>query len=408
MAGMVRALRALPLLLALSAHAKTTLTLLPPDVLGRLTPFLERGELSLIESKKDGSLRQITMMTVVDAPPAAVYSVVATPDRYPEFVPNMSKSRVTRRGRGVALVDWELEVPLNNLEGTNIYRFGQDYIDIEAVSGDLPEGHWRWEIHPTPGGRSVVVVYVYTDVRRASWIMRQLVKRHRSAEHASVLSAATVFMKSLKLRAEKLVGRGRGLRPDPRGRRVVELHGLLDPAARLDMRALDPLLARGTVALVESLPDGRLQQASIFAYVYTGRDRVFSVAADPGRYREFMSSVKESRVLKNEGRSIVYQLEVEVPLLNLNFTARATQTAPYSLRSRSIGGDLEDARFGWDMEAVRPDRTLVLYYVNSDARRTSWLLRRMIQREPYYEHGFNVATGLVTVRAVRARAEGWW
>ena len=395
------------LMAADAAGAKTKLVTLPRETIATLTPFLARGELALIESKVDGSLRQITVMTLVDAPPEVAYGVVAAPERYPEFVGSMAKSEVTRRQGRVAIVDWELEVPLNNLEGTNLFRFGENVIEIETISGDIPEGIWRWEIHPAPGGKSIVVEYAYSDIRRASWFMRQLIQRHRAAEHATVLSASTVFMKALKLRAEKLAGRGQGKRPDTRGRRVAELRSLTQGGSRLDVRALDPLLRRGYVSLVESFPDGRLRQASIVTYAYTSLSRAFGVAADPGRYQQFMSSVNRSQVLKKEGASIVYELEVEVPLFNLTFTSRAEKTAPWSIRTRSIGGDLEDARFGWDMEAVAPDRTRVMHYLNTDARNASWLLRRMIDREPYFEHGFNAACGLVMVRSVRGHAEGW-
>jgi ribosome-associated toxin RatA of RatAB toxin-antitoxin module len=391
------------------AHAKVALRPLPQGVTPALLPYLERGELALIESHPNGRLRQITVMTVVNAPPKVTYGVVAAPEHYPQFVPNMARSEVTRRQGDVAIVEWEMEVPLNNLEGTNLYRFHPAAIDIEAISGDLPKGAWRWEIHPAPRDRSVVVAHVYTDVRRVSWIMRKLIERNKSAEHAAVLSASTVFMKSLKVRAEKLAGRGTGRRPDARGRRVAELAPLWGSpdGPRLDARALDPLLRRGYVSLVESFPDGRLRQASIVTYAHAPVDRMMAVANDPARYHEFMAGVRRSPVLNKEGRSVVYEMEVEVPLLNLNFTSRAVQTGPYSIRTRSIGGDLEDARFAWDLAAAGPRRTLVLHSLNSDARRTSWLLRRLIQREPYYEHGMNVATGLVIVRTVRGRAEGW-
>jgi len=403
---MIRAAWALPALWMLSAHARPVLRPLPPGVTPSLQAFVERGELALIESHKNGRLRQITVMTLIDAPPSVTLGVIAAPERYPEFVRNMALSRVTNRMGDVAIVDWEVEMPLNNLEGTNLYRFHTSAVEIETVSGDIQSGAWRWEVHPAAGGRSVVVAYAYTDIRSASWFMRRLIDRHRSAEHAAVLSASTVFMKALKVRAENLAGRGHGKRPDTRGRRVAELVPLVgDP--RLNLHALGPLLERGYVSLAESFPDGRLRQASVITYAHTGMDRVFAVANDPGRYHEFMGSIRRSPVLKREGRSVVYELEVEVPLLNLTFTNHAVQTGPYSIRTRSIGGDLEDARFGWDMREAGPNRTLVLHYLNTDARQASWILRRLIEREPYFEHGMNVATGLVMVRSVRGRAEGW-
>lgn len=404
---MARIAWALPTLWVLSAHAKPVLRPLPPGITPSLQPFLERGELALIESQKNGRLRQITVMTLVDAPPNITLGVLSAPARYPEFVPNMVLSRVTRRTGDVALVDWEMDVPISNLEGTNLFRFHRGAVEIETVSGDIKEGAWRWEVQPAAGERSVVVALVYTDIRSASWLMRRLIDRHRSAEHAAVLSASTVFMKALKVRAETLAGRGHGKRPDTRGRRVAELTPLLAGEARLDMRALDPLLDRGYVTLVESFPDGRLRQASIITYANAELHKVFGVANDPGRYHEFMSSILRSPVLKKGGPTTVYELEVEVPMINLTFASRAVQTGPFSIRTRSIGGDLEDARFGWDMQEAGANRTLVLHYLNTDARQASWLLRRMIHREPYFEHGLNVAIGLVMARAIRGRAEGW-
>ena len=53
--------------------------------------LLGRGELALVQSKDDGRLGQVVLMTLVARPPEQVHAVVADPALYPEFMPSVER-----------------------------------------------------------------------------------------------------------------------------------------------------------------------------------------------------------------------------------------------------------------------------------------------------------------------------
>ena len=79
------------------------LTTLPADKLLTLVPSLRDQDMALIEVDPRGALKQITTMTLVAAPPATVRDVVGHPERYGQFVHNMSRSDVKQEPGGIAL-----------------------------------------------------------------------------------------------------------------------------------------------------------------------------------------------------------------------------------------------------------------------------------------------------------------
>ena len=407
-------MRILPLagLLVFSSAASAagySLQTLSPETLVQLRSFAERGELVLIESNRGGTLKQITLMTVVRAPRQIVWDVLSATERYPDFVPNVVRSKTIVQRDHERVVSWELEVPLINVEGKNRYRFSPPQaMDVDAVSGDLKTGAWRWELYPLGDDATLAVEYAYSDIRNLNRIIRWMIRGNMTLEHGLVLSAATVFIKALKQRAESIAGRGPAGRPDPKEQRKIVLRSLRADSngSLLRFDALAPLLDRGTLALVQSFPDGRLHQAVLMTRAYVPRNLVYDVAAHPENYDEFMSGIPQARALRDDGKDLLYEMEVEAPLLNIQFKAHMIR-GPDWLWVDTVGGDLRNAHFAWEFLPQGQKRTLMLYYTNSDLRRNSWVVRQLINREPYFEHGVNVATGLITLGVVRGRAEGW-
>src|SRR5438270_9480611 len=81
------------LLLSAAAHAKVMpLERLPAGKLVALAPLLEHGDVALIESNRDGTMKQVTLMLLVRATPATVHELLIHPGDYQKFVPNVSKS----------------------------------------------------------------------------------------------------------------------------------------------------------------------------------------------------------------------------------------------------------------------------------------------------------------------------
>ena len=53
-----------------------------------------------------------------------------------------------------------------------------------------------------------------------------------------------------------------------------------------------------------------------------------------------------------------------------------------------------------------PDTTVPVHYAYSDVRKASFFTRKLIEKEPLFEHGAVIASTAVALTAVKARAEG--
>jgi ribosome-associated toxin RatA of RatAB toxin-antitoxin module len=393
-----------------AAHANRLRTL-PYGSLRRLEPLAARGELALIESQPDGKLRQISIYVLVNAPPQVVEQVLAEPAHYPEFVPNVVKSQVTGSGADGALYyEWELDVPLVNLKGTSKLftapaptAGAAPSVLVETIRGDVPDGVWQWDFLPASGGRTLLAYHGYADVARSSYVLRKLIAHNRTLEHGAVLASGIVFVKAVKLRAEALAGRGDGRRPriDQSRERHIALQSI---RGTFDAHAIEPLLERGQVALVESFADGRLRQANLLSYVYTPEPDIFRVVSTPADFQKFVPGLAHSKVLSDDGRDAVYELEIHVPVLpNIEYkTHMRREPANQEVRQVCIDGDAKGSVYGWDFVALAPRQTLAIYGLNGQLRKQSWVLRQMIKSEPFFEHGLNVSVALATMMAMRS------
>jgi ribosome-associated toxin RatA of RatAB toxin-antitoxin module len=399
-----------------AARAAVTLRSLPPAEVSRLERLAARGELALIESKPDGRLRQITIYSVVNAPPDKLEYVVGHPTEYPDFVPNVVRAALAgHTGEGGLFYSWELDVPLINLKGLSKMTFrpgptpgAARTIHVETVTGDVPDGTWDWEFLPMSAGKTLVAYHGYADIIRSSWFLKQIIAHNRTLEHGSVLASGIVFVKAVKLRAEALAGHGDGKRPpiDLSTERNVAINTI---KGTFDEAALAPLLARGPVALVESFHDGRLRQANLISYVYTPEERLWKVVTTPSEFAQFVPGLKRCDVLSDDGTEAVYDLEIKVPVLpNIHYTSRMIRELDRErVRTLCIKGDAKGSVYGWDFAKVSPSQTLAIYQLNGQLRKQSWLFRKMFESEPFFEHGVNVSVALATMMAMRGRAEGW-
>jgi hypothetical protein len=73
----------------------------------------------------------------------------------------------------------------------------------------------------------------------------------------------------------------------------------------------------------------------------------------------------------------------------------------------AVDGDLRGARVRWDLSATTAGETLVVWRARQVLEQGSLVLRKLFAFQPSLRVGINVALGLVWMRAVRGRAEGW-
>jgi ribosome-associated toxin RatA of RatAB toxin-antitoxin module len=385
---------ALPALLALaaSAHAvERPLQLLAPDKLAAMGPLLRTGEVALIESAPNGRMKQVTVLSLVAAPPELVHQVVVTPEKYPEFIRNLTRSKVQRNRDGSIDDEFWIDLTLTHFEGTNRYRPNPDgSVDVEAIDPN-DEGVFRWEFYRAPGG-TVMVMYGYQDVLHSNDYIRRITDAVPAMEHGLALTAMLAYVRSVKLRAESLAKPG-SFPP-------------FDAAARGP--GFDFLLSRGRVAVVRSLPNGHFADISVLDHIYAPLDKVVATVSAPGEYGRFIEGVKKCRELSRSTDEIVYQETSDVSIFSWDSRFALRPSGRGAIDVFAVGGDLRGAQYRWDLTALGVKSTLVVYRARQDVGRSSPLLLGLLfRKEPLFEHGINVALGLVQMLGVRGRAEGW-
>lgn len=171
--------------------------------LKHLGPLLKHGQIALIESYPDGGLRQVAVFTEVAASREKMAKIVQDPAKYPEFVHNFAEQEVTVQPDGRLRMEWELDVPMSNIEGVSMMTIEDNgSVDVVAQSGDIKRGRWRWEFLALGENRSIPIHYAYSDVRKASWVTERIVKSQPLFEHGIVIASGTVAMTAMKARAE--------------------------------------------------------------------------------------------------------------------------------------------------------------------------------------------------------------
>ena len=171
--------------------------------LTHLGKLLRHGHLALIESYNSGALKQVAILGHVKANKKKMAAIVQDPARYPEFIPNFAEQIVTRIAPNRLKMEWELEVPMVNMNGISMMTIEPTgAVDVVAVDGDIQRGRWRWEFNERPDGTVIPIHYAYTDVRESSWVTRLLIERQPLFEHGIVIASGAVAMNAMKARAE--------------------------------------------------------------------------------------------------------------------------------------------------------------------------------------------------------------
>jgi ribosome-associated toxin RatA of RatAB toxin-antitoxin module len=172
-----------------------------------LVPLLEKGELSLVESYRNGRLRQVTVVALVKASPDKVWRVLTDYEHYVEFMPNLDELEIVKRQGADVVIAYELEVPGPNMDYSLVHHHEpKTRIDITLADdeGDIQTGAWRWELVSHAGGNQTILVYsLYTDVRESSWILKQIMKSQPSLEHGLNVATGLVTVRAIKKRAER-------------------------------------------------------------------------------------------------------------------------------------------------------------------------------------------------------------
>lgn len=166
---------------------------------------------------------------------------------------------------------------------------------------------------------------------------------------------------------------------------------------------LESLLARGEVTLLETRPDGRLEQVTAIGIVPAPVDRVWARLTDFASYELWMPQVEDSTVVSHEGDTWVVDFSIGVVGPNINVRQKLVlDPAARTIRASWVSGALQGSHWEWRLED-RGSQTLAWRTLYTNVVDTNWVVRQIENDAHTMEYGINVATGVVELRGL-ARA----
>jgi len=359
-----------------------------PAQLAALGPLLVDRDLVLLESDSGGALKQLVAVALVAAPPDLVREVVIHPERYPEFVRNMTTSRVAAEPGGTLWHEYAISYRVYGVDGHHRYVFmpkrPEDAVAPVEMYDPDPGGtrHYRWEFLPA-GGATVLALYGCMRINRDRF-SRRYVDKAPTLAMGFVLIPHLTLLYSMKARAEQLSGR-----------RVA-----LPTATSVDWEFL---LDRGTVAILMSA-GGRLREVNLVERSTASAESLFAVAADPARWSAFVPTMKRSTAVSGGGGADAVEIEQALPLMNWK-SRWEYRLAGSSVDIVALDGDLRGGHLRWDVSRDRSGHCLLILRAMEDFQNGSFLLRQVYKLEPFLEYGFDVALNLLLLQSVRHHAE---
>jgi hypothetical protein len=378
--------------LAVSAPAAAgpALYSFPEEKLRAYAPLLAQGEMAVIETDPEGHAGQVTLLAWAAAPPETVREVVATPERFPKFLHNVSRCDVQRRPDGSLVNTWRVELPIGHFDGQDEYRFAPGptgAVEVRAL-GEGKRGLFRWDFLPADGGGTVVVYSGFWDPPIENFLLRRMLARNPAYEAGFALSAGLVLLNGVQAEAARLAGeRARKVEP-PRPGRAPGFGMLLD---------------RGTLAVVRTDGHGALVDVSVVERITAPVERLLGILRAPEAWPSFLPSVTHCKVERRDPGGLEYRIGINGILLEVETTYRMNFT-PSGIDALGVGGDMRGSRFRWDLSPAGAGATLAVYRANGHLGTSSSVLRALFHYEPSFEPSANVGVGVLAMRAVARRA----
>jgi ribosome-associated toxin RatA of RatAB toxin-antitoxin module len=382
-------------------HVESRRSAIDPDTIEKL---LRRGELALVESNPDGSAAQVVLFSLINAPPEKVYDVVMDVEAYSKFMKSVVANKIIKRQGDMVAYEWELDVPVFNLKGVRAIRGKRpEMIEVRGMSGNFKESRERWELFGVEGQKKTLAVfYRSVDIQSAGLLVKTMVKMEPSMEHGVNIAAGFVFIRDIRRHVEGL--------PEPKAKSdkgpVPAFDEIPLGPGGFDLASLKKLLEHGQLALIQSNDDGSLRQVALLTVVDAPKAKLASVVCDPAKYPQFIPNLAKQTVTEEAKGKLKLEYELEVPMVNLDGVSQMTIEADGSVDVVAIGGDIKRGRWRWEFNSIGDQVTVPVHYAYSDVSETSWFVKKLIEKQPLFEHGIVVAASTVALTAMKARAEG--
>ncbi|MSP63696.1 MAG: hypothetical protein EXR72_25790 [Myxococcales bacterium] len=175
----------------------------PPALAGPSPGFnflLDRGAVAIVRSLPSGALLDVSVVERIPAPLDAVLAVVRAPDRWPQFIPSVTKCEVVERGAAGLTYEISVDGILLNIDTRYQMRFEKAGVDALGVGGDLKGSRFRWDLSSRPGYTTAIYRANYR-LGDSSMILRALFKYEPFFEHGANVGVGIITVRAIARRA---------------------------------------------------------------------------------------------------------------------------------------------------------------------------------------------------------------
>lgn len=187
----------------------------------------------------------------------------------------------------------------------------------------------------------------------------------------------------------------------------------LESFSAAELRVLDPLLATGTVALVEFAGQGELPAIVIATEVRAPAATTAEVIANPRRYPEFMPALTGTTVESERGDQLSFSWSWNTALFTLRGASTMQKYEPpaahpergYRFVVRATEGDLGSGRTLWRVLPRGADRSLLISSSRIDFRDANYIARQLAAASMSMNRTANISISFAMLLRTRMEAE---
>ena len=372
------------------------------DEIKAIKPLFGRHEvIALTESDDKGNPRAVTLAVRVAASRENTFKVFENPENFYYISTLFKENRVLQQHGNATAYSWASRHKLFSVVGRNtITLFPPRRADITVVESSMGSAVMRVILHEDGPRHTIIVASGLLDVRSSEWLIRLLLGGNPAMRQAMNMAIGIVMVKGIDAAARRYQ---QGL-PLDKHRTGGRAGGQPAPLRQNELLALAPLLARGQVTIVDSRPGGRLRQATVVEAVEAPAADIFAAVSNPAGYPKLIRAMDKVVIHSSDDKAVDFSWNIGFSVFGLTSRNRMTRTDDGVLVEAS-GGELNGAKWRWQIVPTAPGRTVVAYHGFANLRKSTSILEQTLRREPYLEHGLVAGSNMVMLRAIRRGTE---
>jgi hypothetical protein len=360
-------------------------------------PFLSRGLVVLVETAPSGALSQVTLLGRVNAPQTTTYALLSDPSKLTPMQPPMRDIQVTAQKGNAITYRWRYDGTLVDIHGVTSMALAPPAAVMWIFTEGFGPGQLLWRLYPD-GAETTVSLTLNVDVTKSSHtILRWLAQHNPEQPRSWNLGYGIVSLRGLQ--AVAAAEAGHGAFPPPVGESG---HGPLRPLTAAEVSTLSPLLAAGTAGIIEQDAQGRIAQTALATRVAAPRDKVVDLLGRPASWRSPVRGV-EFRLPSDDASGDRFEFVFSFPAFSVR-TDMALKRRADGVDISSPSGSLKGSLVSLGAFAEGSSSVLA-GAARFRPRQANFMLRRMIDADPYFGHALNASALAIWLQAFKRNAE---